>query len=155
MVSQREPRRYVELPVPICDARAMPVDVRAVLWEPLVPGMPLSDHGWRMYELPEAGAHYWHGTTGYRLDRIERMDDETRVHLVRDPEWEQEMSIGLPDDYLVDGGRDSERGEWHFHVVGPQGRVAGGAWAFGDDLERTIRQAVAGAVHELANLGGA
>ncbi len=34
------------------------------------------------------------------------------------------MSAPLPDDYLVDGGRDEEDGNWHFKtVIGPRGLV--------------------------------
>lgn len=115
-----------------------------------MPGLPLSVHEWRMYELPEVGAHYWHDRTGYRVDRIEQVEEETRVDLIRDPEWEEEMSAGLPDNYLVDGGRDADHGRWHFRVVGPQGRVAGRG-ALNDNMEAAIRHAVAEAVQHLAN----
>jgi hypothetical protein len=125
----------------------MPIPVRAVLWEPRLPGLPLSDHEWEMFELPEADARYWHDKTGYRVDRIEEIDGETRVHLVRDPEWEEQMSQGLPDDHLVDGGRSSDTGEWHFRVVGPRGAITG--WHFDNVMEPPIQTAVAVAVRAL------
>jgi hypothetical protein len=125
----------------------MSVPVRAVLWEPNL-GIPLSDHEWQMYELPGVGEHYWHDKTGYRVDRIEEGDGEIRVHLIRDPDWEEAMSTPLPDEYLVDGGRDHEDGYWHFHVTGPTGLVAG-ANGYGTDLEAAIRQAVAQAAERL------
>lgn len=114
-----------------------------------MPGLPLSDHEWQMFEVPSVGSHYWHDKTGYRVDRIEDVDGETRVHLIRDPEWEEEMSAPLPDEYLIDGGRDEEDGNWHFEVVGPRGLVGGRATGYGPDLEGAIRQAVAGAAAHL------
>jgi hypothetical protein len=94
-----------------------------------------------MFELPEAAGHYWHATTGYRVERIEQVDQETRVHLMRDPDWEEDMSKGLADDHLVDGGRSADTGQWHFRVVGPRGAVTG--WHFDDDVEPAIEAAVA------------
>lgn len=125
----------------------MSVPVKAVLWEPNL-GIPLADHEWRMFEVPAPGSHYWHGKTGYRLDRIEEVEGETHVHLVRDRQWEEAVSAPLPDDYLVDGGRDDENGYWHFQVVGPHGVVAG-ASGYGLELEPAILQAVAQAAARL------
>jgi hypothetical protein len=58
------------------------------------------------------------------------------------------MSAPLPDEYLVDGGRDHEDGYWHFHVVGPTGLVAG-ANGYSTELEPAIRQAVVQAAERL------
>jgi hypothetical protein len=124
------------------------VAIRAVLWEPNLAGLRLSDHEWRVFELPAVGSHYWHDKTGYRVDRIEEVDGETRVHFMRDPEWEEAVSTPLPDEYLVDGGRSDEDGHWHFQVVGPQGIVAG-ANGYGIELEPAIRQAVVEAATRL------
>ena len=60
-------------------------------------GLAMSDHEWEMYELPTPGSHYWHDKTGFTVDRIEEIDDETLVHLMRDPDWERAMADGLHD----------------------------------------------------------
>jgi hypothetical protein len=117
----------------------------------MVADMPMSDHQWQMHAIPEVGSHYWHDRTGYRLDRIEHVEGETRVHLVGDRDWEEAVSAGLPDEYMVMGGRDSHTGEWHFRVVGAKGPVIG--WAFGEDLESTIARAVATALEALGDVG--
>jgi hypothetical protein len=124
----------------------MAIKVRAVLWAPNMPTIAVSDHEWEMYALPEPGTHYWHDGTGFTVDRIEEADGETRVHLVRDPEWEREVAAGLNDDDVISGGRRSDDGQWHFEVRDrASGRRRG--WAFGDKLEPTLRQAVTSAIH--------
>jgi hypothetical protein len=111
--------------------------------------MPISSQNWSMYDLPEPGEHYWHGRTGYVVDRIGMVDEVPHVHLVRDPAWEDQLSDGLPDDHMIDGGRREGDGTWHFQIVGPNGRLAGDAWSVGSELEPAIRQAVAGAIAQL------
>lgn len=86
-----------------------------------MPGLTLSDHEWQVFDMPAPGDHYWHWTTGYRVERTGEVDGELRLHLMRNPAWEEEMSQGLPDDHLVDGGRSADSGQWHFRVVGPRG----------------------------------
>jgi hypothetical protein len=134
----------------------MPIDVRAVLSEPNMPGIALSDRKWQMYALPEPGTHYWHDRTGYTVDRIEDVEGETRVHLVRDPEWEVEVADGLNDDQAIIGGPQSDDGQWHFEVVDRAGHHHG--WSFGNELEPTIREAVAswraGGLSRIAEPGG-
>jgi hypothetical protein len=113
--------------------------VQAVLHEPGLE-LPLEIQEWQMYEVPEAGSHYWHGRSGYVVQRIDRTDPIT-VHFVRDPAWEEELHNGLPDEYIIDGGRRVDDGEWHFSVVGPDGRL-NRAWSFGPDQEIAIRDAI-------------
>ncbi len=127
----------------------MPIPVVALLWEPGVTEMPIGSQNWSMYDLPEPGTHYWHGRTGYVVDRIEDADGMPHVHLIRDSSWERQMSAGLPDDHLVDGGRREDDGTWHFQVVGPNGPIGGNAWSFGRELEPTLREAVAAALTQL------
>ena len=130
----------------------MPAHVHAVLHEPGLE-LPLQIQEWRMYDVPPPGSHYWHGRTGYLVLRVEQTDPVT-VHFVRDPEWEQELHAGLPDDHIIDGGRGSDDGTWHFSVVGPSGQL-NEAWAFGDQMEPAIREAVALARTRLAQTGQA
>ncbi len=128
-------------------AASLPVVVTAVLWDPKMPGMEMSEHAWRMYELPQLGAHFWHDVSGLRVVRIEDVDGPTRLHFVHDRVWEEAMSEGLPPDHLVEGGRD-ETGEWHFQVVDSRGRVFGRS--YGAELEPTLRRAVAFALERSA-----
>ena len=124
----------------------MAIPVQAVLWEPAIPELPLAIDEWQMYDLPEVGSLYWHGRTGYRVDRIEQLEDEIRVHLVHDPEWELKLLVPLASGHSIDGGRSSENGRWHFQVIGPDGRVVGTPWSTGFSLESAIRKAVAQAL---------
>ena len=99
-----------------------------------------------MYEVPAVGTHYWHGRTGYQVTKVDQALP-VRVHFVRDPGWEESLHVGLPDEYVVDGGRQSDDGVWHFTVVRDAERPTG--WSFGEDCESTIRAAVSDALAAL------
>jgi len=123
----------------------MGVRVEAVLSEPGM-GIPLSEQDWTMFELPEAGSQYWHGSTGYRVDRIDE-GEPPRVYLVRDPEWETALHGALPEGYRLYGGRSEKEAAWHFEVLGPQGEHLGGAArGYGPTPEQAADEAVAGAL---------
>ena len=112
--------------------------------------MPLEEVEWKMFELPELGENYWHGRTGYRVKAMDQSVDPPRLDLELDRDFEERMSAGLPDDHFVDGGRRDDDGSWHFQVVGPNGIVGGRAWSMGDDMEKAIGEAVAGALEALS-----
>jgi hypothetical protein len=97
-----------------------------------------------MFELPSAGDRYWHGTDGFTVRDVDTSQDPPVVNLVFDHAWMDEVNGSLPEGYIMDGGRHSDTGEWHFGAVTPQdGRPLGPT--FGDDLEATIQQAIANA----------
>jgi hypothetical protein len=124
---------------------AMAARVQAVLYEPGLE-LPLQTQQWLMFEVPSVGARYWHGRTGYRVERVDPTDPVT-LHLVRDRVWEDALHDGLPSEYVIDGGRRSDDGSWHFTVVRNGDRIAG--WSFGEDCEATIRDAVSRVVASL------
>lgn len=126
---------------------------RAVLDEPGVP-IPLSELQWEMYELPEPGTRYWHGSIGYRVQAVEPDAAPARVDLIRDPEWEAEAYGDLPEGYQIDAGRRSDDGTWHVRVLRPNGQPLGGGWSFGDDCETVLSQAVTGALAQLQGEAG-
>jgi hypothetical protein len=103
-----------------------------------------------MYELPRLGDHYWHDNTGYRVNGLDESADPPRLDLELDREFEEELCGALPDNYIVQGGRRSDDGTWHFEVAGPHGLVGGRAWSVGDNMEQAIREAVAGALQSLS-----
>jgi hypothetical protein len=108
-------------------------------------GIPMNALRWTMFEIPAVGEHYWHDRTGYTVREIDESQDPPRVHLVRDPEWEEAVHAGLPDGYLLDGGRSSDDGGWHFFMVTPVGTL--GPFP-SEDFDAAAGQAVAaGAAH--------
>jgi hypothetical protein len=107
--------------------------------------VPLNEHDWVMYEVPNAGDRYWHGDSGFRVREIDASQDPPQVHLVYDHEWMDEIKAQLPHGYGISGGRGSDHGDWHFEAVTPNGRPLGPEFA--DGLDEALTRAIANA-HE-------
>lgn len=130
----------------------MPVPATAVTWArgTYPDGLAINAQQWTMYELPAVGDQYWHDRMGFTVRAVDTSQDPARVDLEHDPEWEEELHAGLPDDCLAVGGRDSDSGTWHLCIASSRaGRRLASGWSFGGDLETTIREAVAGAREQL------
>jgi hypothetical protein len=121
----------------------MPVAVKVYTWDPRMDEMALNELDWTMFELPEPGSHYWHDRWGYTVREVDQTQDPPHVHLVHDRAYEEELHEGLPDGYLLDGGRRHDDGSWHFFMLTPQGRPLG---PFpGSDFETAAGAALAAA----------
>jgi hypothetical protein len=130
----------------------MPVPVKVYTWDPRMDEMALNELDWTMFELPAPGSHYWHDRWGYTVREVDETQDPPHVHLVHDRAYEEELHAGLPDGYLLDGGRDSEDGSWHFFMLTPQGRPLGPFR--GGDFDSAVGQALAAAAeHARAQAG--
>ncbi len=121
----------------------MPTAVKVYQWMPGMNEMPLNELDWTMYELPEPGSHYWHDRMGFMVREVDKSQDPPHVHLVHDRAYEEELHDGLPDGYLLDGGRNSENGSWHFFMLTPQGRPLGPF--HGGDFDSAVGLALAAA----------
>lgn len=123
----------------------MSIRVKVYTWPPGGTTLAINELNLEMFELPGPGSRYWHDRWGYRVRNVGATEDPPVVHLEHDPDWESQLYEGLPDGYILDGGRRDDDGTWHFALQTPQGRM-GGAF-FNSDLDAAIAGAIA-AAHE-------
>jgi hypothetical protein len=122
----------------------VPTPVKVYRWRDATDPMPLNETDWVMFELPSAGDRYWHDTDGFTVRDVDTSQDPPVVQLVFDHVWMDAVNGQLPDGYVMDGGRNSDTGEWHFGAITPQHDRPLGP-TFGGDLEETIARAIANA----------
>jgi hypothetical protein len=119
----------------------MPVQVTVYRWGSADASMPLNETAWTMFELPAAGDRYWHGSDGFVVREIDDSQDPPHVHLNHDSEWVRAVNDQLPEGYMLDGGRDSHTGRWHFHAVTPEhGRPVGDGYS--ENINEAMQQAL-------------
>ncbi len=103
--------------------------------------LPLSETTWMMFELPAAGDRYWHGSEGFTVREVDESHDSPHVHLNHDSDWTRAINDQLPDEYYLDGGRDSDNGRWHFQAVTPEhGRPVGDGYS--ESMDEAMQQAI-------------
>lgn len=123
----------------------MPTPVKVYTYMSEAAEAALNELEWTMYELPQPGVRYWHGDEGFTVREVDQSPDPPHVHLLYDHEWMNEVRSQLPDGYAIDGGRQSDSGEWHFVAGIPPGELRLGA--FVDDLDEALDRVIA-AAHE-------
>jgi hypothetical protein len=121
----------------------MPTQVAVYRWASAEAPMPLSETTWTMFELPGVGARYWHNSDGFTVREVDESHDPPRVDLNHDSDWTRAMNDQLPDDYYLDGSRNSDSGSWHFHAVTPAhgGRPVGDGYS--ESMDEAMQQAIA------------
>jgi hypothetical protein len=122
----------------------MPIPVKVYTWPSDGGQIAINELAWTMFDLPEPGSRYWHGRDPYIVRGVDETSDPATVHLEHAAEWADEVRDALPAGYWIEGGRRSEDGSWHFHLV-QQGVDRPIGMYFGESLEQGITEVVAGA----------
>ncbi|HUP33242.1 MAG TPA: DUF2267 domain-containing protein [Gaiellaceae bacterium] len=102
-----------------------------------------------LFDLPEDGSLWWHGTRPYRVERVERRNGPA-VTLADDPA--ARAACPLPAGYTLGAWRRAEEGLWVAEVRDAEGRSV--AWWEHEDCLAAVEEAHAIAVRSLELAGG-